>query len=365
MRLRDLGSVAARRPAGQRGRARSGAVAGALLAAFAGLCGGASAAAAEATTAPSGAGSATTGAAIAEPQSWSPPAHVTPGSVPVPDGVRVVRGYADSPLGQVHYQDVGRSAGKHPVIVLLHQVPWFYIYYTRAQAELAARGYRTIAIDTPGYGLSARLSREPTMADYAGAIDAVLSQLRLRRVVVVGHHTGSSIGVELARTHPTRVQCLMLHGVPLYTEAEAKARLEAPHWDQRYREDGSHLSDRWAYLGGRIAGSADSVQWSVLSMWLSGETEWYGHHAVFKYDMKSALAALRVPVVVFSNELDLLGYTVERVRTLRPDFTILPLASRSSNMPFDEPAAWSDGVLQGLAGGCGMQALGMQARGAR
>jgi len=51
---------------------------------------------------------------------------------------------------------------------------------------------RTIAIDTPGYGLSARLDAPPTIADYAVAIDAVLAHLRVRRAIVVGHHTGSS-----------------------------------------------------------------------------------------------------------------------------------------------------------------------------
>ena len=289
--------------------------------------------------------------AVADPQSWSPPAHVTPGEVPVPEGVRVVRGYADTPLGQVHYQDVGSG----PVVVLLHQVPWFYIYYTRVQAEFAARGFRTIAIDTPGYGLSARLPKPPSIADYAGAIEAVLAQLKLPRAVVIGHHTGSTIGVELAKRAPQRVQCLVMHGVPLYTEAEAKARLEAEHWDQRYRTDGSHLTDRWTYLGGRIAGSADSVQWSVLSMFISGEHEWYGHHAVFRYDMAAGLAALRVPVVVLNNDLDLLGYTVPRVRALRPDFTILDLPSRSSNMPFDEPKEWVEAILRGGAGPCGLR----------
>jgi pimeloyl-ACP methyl ester carboxylesterase len=289
---------------------------------------------------------------IAEPQSWSPPSHVTPGEVPVPAGTRVVRGYADTPLGQVHYQDVGQG----PVVVLLHQVPWFYVYYTRAQAEFAARGYRTIAIDTPGYGLSARLATPPDIHDYAVAVEAVLGQLKLPRAIVVGHHTGSTIGVELAQVAPRRVQCLVLHGVPLYTPAEAKARLDAEHWDQRYRTDGSHLSDRWTYLGGRIAGSADSVQWSVLSMFLAGEHEWYGHHAVFKYDMAAGLAALRVPVVVLNNDLDLLGYTVPRVRALRPDFTIVDLPSRSSNMAFDEPKAWVEAILGGGAGPCGLKA---------
>jgi pimeloyl-ACP methyl ester carboxylesterase len=290
-------------------------------------------------------------AAVAVPQSWSPPAHVTPGEVPVPAGTRVVRGYADTPLGQVHYQDVGAG----PAVVLLHQVPWFYVYYTRAQAEFAARGFRTIAIDTPGYGLSARLSTPPDIAAYAGAIEAVMAHLKLPRAVVVGHHNGSTVGVELAKISPQRVRCLVLHGVPLYTEAEAKARLEAEHWDQRYRTDGSHLSDRWTYLGGRIAGSADSVQWSVLSMFIAGEHEWYGHHAVFRYDMAGALAALRVPVVVLNNELDLLGYTVPRVRALRPDFTILDLPGRSSNMAFDEPGEWVDAIVRGGAAACGLR----------
>jgi pimeloyl-ACP methyl ester carboxylesterase len=284
----------------------------------------------------------------AERQSWAPPAHVTPGEVGAP-GLRVERGYARSALGQVHYQDVGVG----PPVILLHQVPWFHIYYTRAQAELAARGFRTIAIDTPGYGLSARPDRAPAIADYAAAIDAVMRQLRVPRAVIVGHHTGSTIGAELARQYPRRVRCLVMHGVPLYTPAEAKSRLESQHWDQTYKPEGGHLTDRWIYLDGRIAGSLESKQWSVFALFLAGEKEWYGHHAVFKYDMKGALEALKVPVVVVSNGADLLDYTFERVRALRPDFTFQHLDGKSSNMAFDEPREWVDGVLSGVNSACG------------
>jgi len=289
------------------------------------------------------------------PQSWAPPDQVVPGEVGTP-GLRVERGYAPTPLGQVHYQDVGQTAPGTPVIVLLHQVPWFYVYYTRAQVELAARGFRSIAIDTPGYGLSARLDKEPTIADYAGAIDAVMQHLKLKQAVFVGHHTGSTIGAELARTRPALVRCVAMHGVPLYTPEEAKVRLDAPHWDKHYKPDGSHLTDRWLYLDGRIAGSLDSRQWSVVSLFLAGEKEWYGHHAVFKYDMAGALKAIKVPVVVVSNEADLLDYTFERTRALRPDFTYRHLDGKSSNMAFDEPKAWVDGVLDGFGAACGVKA---------
>ena len=266
--------------------------------------------------------------------------------------LRVERGYSPSPLGQVHWQDVGPAGAVKsaaPVYVLLHQVPWFHVYYTRAQAELAARGIRSIALDLPGYGMSARPASPPDIAGYAAAIDAALKHLRIRRAVIVGHHTGVTVGAELARSSPQRVACLIMHGVPLYTPDQAAARLAAPHWDQTYRDEGAHLSDRWLYLSGRVAGSTDALHWSVMSLYLAGDREWYGHHAVFQYDMQRSLRELRVPVAVLSNDRDLLHFTFARVRELRPDFLYRELESASSNMAFDEPAPWVEAVVSAAA----------------
>ncbi len=269
------------------------------------------------------------------------------------EGVAAERGYARTALGQVHYQDVRPAAGATagtPVYVLLHQVPWSHVYFTRVQSELAARGIRSIAVDTPGYGLSSRLKTPPSIADYAGALRETLDSLGLERVAVAGHHTGVTIGSELARASPQRVGCLVMNGVPLYTAAEAKARLEAPHWDQSYRADGSHLTDRWTFLSGRVAGTPESLHWSLFSLFLSGPDEWFGHHAVFRYDMAATLRALRVPVVVLGNAEDLLDYTDARVRELRPDFSFVRVPSRSSNMAFDQPVEWTRAVVDSVAG---------------
>lgn len=291
--------------------------------------------------------------AAAAPAGAAAPAdgRVVLGAVPG-DGVAAERGYARTALGQVHFQDVRPAAGAAagtPVYVLLHQVPWSHVYFTRAQSELAARGIRSIAIDTPGYGLSSRLRSPPSIADYAGAIREALDSLGLARVVVAGHHTGVTIGSEIARADPGRVECLVMNGVPLYTSAEAKARLEAPHWDQTYRADGSHLADRWTFLSGRVAGTPESLHWSLFSLFLAGPDEWFGHHAVFRYDMAGTLRALRVPVVVLGNAEDLLDYTDARVRELRPDFSYVRVESKSSNMAFDEPAAWTRALVDSVA----------------
>jgi len=268
------------------------------------------------------------------------------------EGVRVERGYAPSPLGQIHFQDVGVAREGQPIYVLFHQVPWFHIYYSRAQAELAKRGIRSIAFDTPGYGLSSRPQQPPSIADYVGALRAALAHLKIDRAVIVGHHTGVTLGVEFARRAPEQVQCLVGHGVPIYTEAEAKARLANPHWDQTYKPDGAHLSERYAFLSGRLAGSPDALHWSVISLFLAGPNEWFGHHAVFRYDMAQALKELKVPMVVLSNPDDLLDFTLDRVRALRPDFTYRRLDGSSSNMAFDESSKWVDAVTTSVAAAC-------------
>ncbi len=268
------------------------------------------------------------------------------------EGLRVERGYAPSPLGQIHYQDVGVAKDGQPIYVLFHQVPWFHIYYSRAQAELAKRGIRSIAFDTPGYGLSSRPSQPPSISDYVNALRAALAHLKVDRAVVVGHHTGVTLGVEFARRAPEQVQCLVGHGVPIYTEAEAKARLANPHWDQSYKPEGAHLSERYAFLSGRLAGSPDALHWSVFSLFLAGPNEWFGHHAVFRYDMAGAIKELKVPMIVLSNPDDLLDFTLDRVRALRPDFSYRRLEGTSSNMAFDQPVEWIDAVTSSVAASC-------------
>jgi hypothetical protein len=62
------------------------------------------------------------------------------------------KGYVSTPMGQVHYRLVRASEG--PVLVLLHQTPWSMNQYAEVQACLAAHGVSSLAIDTPGYGLS-------------------------------------------------------------------------------------------------------------------------------------------------------------------------------------------------------------------
>ena len=90
----------------------------------------------------------------------------------------------------------------------------------------------------------------------------------------------------------------------------------------------------------------------MFSLFLAGPNEWFGHHAVFRYDMADALKELKVPMIVLSNPDDLLDFTLDRVRALRPDFSYRRLEGTSSNMAFDQPAEWIEAVTSSVAASC-------------
>ncbi len=70
--------------------------------------------------------------------------------------------------------------------------------------------HRCIAMDLPGFGLS-EMPREPiTIKNYARSVDALLQELGVDRVTVVGNSMGGFIGAEMALEFATRVERLVL-----------------------------------------------------------------------------------------------------------------------------------------------------------
>jgi pimeloyl-ACP methyl ester carboxylesterase len=275
-----------------------------------------------------------------------PPAPAAAATSGVWPGVSVMRGgtrgYVTTPLSQVHY----RVMGEGTPILLLHQTPWFSVQFAHAVPALAAAGFRALAPDRPGYGLSDAPAAPPTIDDYADDLIPVLDALGMDRPVVLGHHTGASVAAAFAVRHPGRTRALIMDGVPLYSEAERAERLARPHWHRWLEPDGKHIADRFAARAGRkskdgeIMGLA-GVQWSVLSFFLAGETEWYGHHAAFSYDMEAALKAVDRPTLLISHSDDVLHPSTLRAAALRPDFALKEFAGGSSQVIFDDPGPWA------------------------
>ncbi|MBM3512986.1 MAG: alpha/beta hydrolase [Alphaproteobacteria bacterium] len=257
------------------------------------------------------------------------------------------KGYVETPIGQVHY----REAGEGPPLLLLHQTAWSSIQFRNAMAPLASRGVRAIAIDTPGYGMSDNFDHPPSIIEYATVLSSVMDGLGLTKASIAGHHTGASIGAAFASRNPARVQKLVMHGVPLYTPERRAERLAQPHFDQTPKADGSHLSSRFQRaLGTTPKASLEAVHWSTVNFYVAGPTEWYGHHAAFKYDMAADLTAIKSPTLIISNTGDTLHAMMPQIQKMRPDFTYKTIEGGTFHIVFDDGANWANVVADYIVG---------------
>ena len=100
---------------------------------------------------------------------------------------------------RLHYA----AAGAGPAVVLLHGNPGSTRDYDALQPALAGR-YRTIALDRPGHGYSARPS-EMTPQQQSATLHAFLAKLGVQRPVIVGHSWGGGLALIHALEYPDDV----------------------------------------------------------------------------------------------------------------------------------------------------------------
>ena len=210
--------------------------------------------------------------------------------------------YVDTRLGQVHVVEQG--AGR-PVL-LLHQTPRSWDEY-RDVLPLVGQEARAVAMDTVGYGASAQLDTTQTVELFADAVEDVIDGLGLDRPVLIGHHTGGVIAMEVAARRPSSVAGLVLSGVP-YVDAARRAAVAAgrPPIDLvEVVDDGSHLTELWNrrrpfYPAGRP---------DLLSRYVAdaarviGSAE-DGHLAVNAYLMEDRIGLVQAPTLVVCGEDD-------------------------------------------------------------
>jgi pimeloyl-ACP methyl ester carboxylesterase len=131
-------------------------------------------------------------------------------------------GYLDGAHGQVHY----RTLGEGPLLVLLHWAPSNGRQYELLMPHFAARGFRVLALDMPGYGRSHKATADWSCAQIAAEIAIALDHLADRNTAAyaVGGHLSAAVVAELAITTPQRWRRVVLDGSPTLT-AEQMAKL--------------------------------------------------------------------------------------------------------------------------------------------
>ena len=119
--------------------------------------------------------------------------------------VRLRGGELDGLL--LYYLEQGRG----PATVLIHGLGGFAESWRHNIPELARHG-RVIALDLPGFGLSAKPRRPYTLDFMARALDGLLRALGVEGVRLVGHSLGGAVAARYALDQPGRVERLALLG---------------------------------------------------------------------------------------------------------------------------------------------------------
>lgn len=126
--------------------------------------------------------------------------------------------------------------GEGPAVILLHGFPELAYSWRFQLPALAAAGFRAIAPDQRGYGMS---SVPPEVADYridelVGDVHGLLDALDLPSAVFIGHDWGAMLLWHMAMTAPERIEKLVILNIPHYPRS---AEDPIAIWRRRYGED--------------------------------------------------------------------------------------------------------------------------------
>ncbi len=256
------------------------------------------------------------------------------------------KAYADTDAGQIHYRYV---SGEGTPLVCLHQTASSGAMYEKVMERLAGRA-PLYALDTPGFGGSFDPPGMPAMADYAGWIRDALDVLGIDRAHLLGHHTGSCIGVEVTRRWPERVVSLSMIGpVPLTVEEREEFR---KGYSSPFEPDpkADYLRATWDYLDALGANADLALHHREL---VDTARAYWGRYqaytAVWDHEFSEAYHAVTCPVQILCANDDVLYPFFERAREMRPDATAVVLAGANFEPDLD-PDGTADAMRRFLDG---------------
>jgi pimeloyl-ACP methyl ester carboxylesterase len=123
----------------------------------------------------------------------------------------------------------GEIAGQGPPVVLLHGLSATRRNVVQGSRALLRRGYRLIAYDARGHGASSA-GTSYGYPELIEDLEAVLDDLGLDRVALVGSSMGAATGMAFALRHPERAAALV-QITPAYNGAARTGNVDDGAWD--------------------------------------------------------------------------------------------------------------------------------------
>lgn len=127
-------------------------------------------------------------------------------------------------MNQIQYKNTKISysdTGKGNAVVLLHGFLENKTMWQELAPELSKK-HRIITIDLLGHGETECLGYVHSMEENADVVQAVLSKLRIRKAVFVGHSMGGYVALAYAELYPENVRGLVLQNSTSKADSEER-----------------------------------------------------------------------------------------------------------------------------------------------
>jgi pimeloyl-ACP methyl ester carboxylesterase len=124
----------------------------------------------------------------------------------------------------------GEILGEGPPVLLLHGLSATRRNVVQGSRALVKRGYRLISYDARGHGAS-QPAASYEYADLVADLDAVLDELELDRIALVGSSMGAATAMAFTLDHPERVPALV-QITPAYTGYARTGDVDGQSWEK-------------------------------------------------------------------------------------------------------------------------------------
>ncbi len=253
------------------------------------------------------------------------------------------RSYVRTAWGQVHVRQAGDPLA--PALLMLHQSPLSSATFEVVLKPLADNGIHSVAIDTPGFGMSDPTPSPWSIPQYADGVWQVADALGLNEVTLLGQHTGAVVACEAAVQQRSRVAGLILQGLPLYSRAEREEKMRSYAPGYMPDIDGSHLPVIWQRVRGLYPElPVDECSRQVLEYLATGPDYATAYRAVFEHEV-DAEALRDVPVALVHGDRDLVDRFTEVVTAALP-WAELEIVPGTDFAPDEHPAEFTEAVAR-------------------
>ncbi len=274
---------------------------------------------------------------------------------------RIAVGTENDAAIEIHYEDHGSGEP----IVLIHGYPLNGNSWERQERELLAGGYRVISYDRRGFGRSSQPTVGYDYDTFTADLNALLGQLDLTDVVLVGFSMGSGEVTRYLATYGSKRvrKAVLLGAIPpflLQTDGNRmgvdgqvfegiKAAIVKDRYayfeeflDNFYNVDvfgGSRISDRaWQASFNVAAGASPFATYACVDTWLT--------------DFRADLPKIDVPVLVVHGTDDRIlpfSATAARLPALIADCTLVPVEGGPHNIAWTHPEEVNAALLEFIA----------------